>query len=68
MKSVNDVTEATDGNTIHLESNQNEVLLSQSKKEELNAKLSGLEQWKSKGVYTEIEDEEQECISLWWVI
>ena len=59
---MNDVTEVDDVNTIHPESPPEghaigKVLLSQSKDEELNAKLNELEQWKSKGVYTEIEDE-----------
>ena len=70
---MNDVTEVDDVNTIHPESPPEghtigKVLLSQSKDEELNAKLNELEQWKSKGVYTEIEDKGQECISLCWVI
>ena len=45
-----------------------EVLLSQSKKEELNAKLYEQEQRKSRGVYTEIDVKGQECIFLRWVI
>ena len=45
-----------------------EVLFSQNKEEEYNAKLKELEQWKSRNVYTEINDDGQECVSLRWVI
>ena len=44
------------------------MLLSQNKEEELCAKFRELEQWKSMKVYTEIDDDGQECISLRWVI
>ena len=73
IKSVDDVTEVDDANTIHRESTPEEhtigeVLPSQSKEEDLNAKLNELKQWKSRRVYTEIEVEGQECIFRRWVI
>ena len=73
-KSVNDITEVDHANTTQPKSISedhtiiSEVLLSQSKKKELNAKLYEQEQWKSRGVYTEIEVKGQECIFLRWVI
>ena len=45
-----------------------EVFIVQSKEEEIKAKLTELEQWKSRQVYKEVEDTGQECISLHWVI
>ena len=46
----------------------NEVFIAQSKEEEIKAKLTELEQWKSRQVYKEVEDTGQECISLCRVI
>lgn len=43
-----------------------EVLLTQNKRGELNAKIKQLKEWKSKGVYTEIDNHGQGCISLRW--
>ena len=45
-----------------------EVFIAQSKEEEIKAKLTELEQWKSKQVYKEVEDTGQECVSLCWII
>ena len=41
-----------------------EVLLTQNKREEPNAKIKYLKEWKSKGVYTEIDNDGQGCFSL----
>jgi hypothetical protein len=43
-------------------------LLATNKSRELEAKLAELDQWKSMGVYEEIEDNGQECLSLRWVV
>ena len=44
------------------------VLHVTNKSREMEAKHTELEQWKSMGVYREIPDEGQECISLRWVL
>ena len=49
--------------------NQIDIALLMSKQEkEQDAKCKELEQWRSMGVYEEVPDEGQECISLRWVI
>ena len=71
-KSVNDITEVDNANTIYPEITPEKhtigkVLLSQSKEERLNDKLSELEQWERRGVKivnTKIEDKGKEGISL----
>ena len=45
-----------------------EVLLSQNKEQEAQAKLAELNQWKIRQVYSEIDDEGQQCVSLRWVL
>ena len=45
-----------------------EILLSQNKDQELQAKLTELDQWKVRWVYDEVDDLRQECISLRWVM
>ena len=44
------------------------ILIVSNKTKELTAKLTELEQWKAMGVYREVEDEGQDCISLRLVI
>ena len=63
---MNRVAEPDDANAIHLKSAKEKhtiakELLSQSKEEELNPELDELKKWKSRGIYTEIEDKRQEC-------
>ena len=58
-------------NSNHTNSQENisdPVLIVSNKSKELTAKISELEQWKSMGVYHEIEDQGQDCISLRWVV
>ena len=45
-----------------------EALLSINKSRELDAKKIELEQWKTMGVYQEVDDIGQDCISLRWVL
>ena len=44
------------------------VLLITNKTKELNSKLVELRQWKDMGVYQEVDDKGQDCISLRWVL
>ena len=46
----------------------NTALLITKQTTEINAKMVELEQWKTMGVYNEIEDRGQNCISLRWVL
>ena len=45
-----------------------DTLITINKAKETAAKLAELDQWKSMGVYREIEDQGQGCISLRWVL
>ena len=44
------------------------LLLASKQSKELEAKITELNQWKTMGVYKEVEDQGQDCISLRWVI
>ena len=44
------------------------VLYTTNKAKEMNAKITELQQWKDMGVYEEVNDEGQDCISLRWVL
>ena len=46
----------------------NEVYISVSKEEEIKAKMLEMAEWKKREVYTELEDNGQECVSLRWVV
>jgi len=45
-----------------------DTLLATNKTREHEAKLKELDQWKTMGVYEEVEDTGQDCISLRWVV
>ena len=67
---VDKSSETTDENMEQLddEKTNDEVFIAQSKEEEIKAKLTELEQCKSRQVYKGVEDTGQECISLCWVV
>ena len=69
-KLVDKNPEATDKNMEQLndEKTIDEVFIAQSKEEEIKAKLTELEHWKSREVYKEVKDTGQECIPFCWVI
>ena len=54
--------------TIDNEIQVQKTLLAKTSHNITQAKLKELEEWKRESVYLELEDNNQECISLWWVI
>ena len=54
--------------TSEVEYQQHGTLISKIEDDTLNAKLSELQQWDERNVYSITEDSGQECISLRWVI
>ena len=57
-----------DAPTVGVERVVDPVLLTRNKEAEVQAKRAELDEWKNKGVYTEIEDRGQDCMSLRWVV
>ncbi len=70
---INDTDTTQDGHGLQTNPDAQETLvcdnlLATNKSRELEAKLAELDQWKTMGVYQEIEDNGQECLSLRWVV
>ena len=64
--SVNEVNAEDDD--IDQENHIDMALLTAKQNKELEAKLVELDQWKAMGVYKEVEDNGQDCMSLRWVL